>query len=65
MAERLASCPDHLHVQLPVNPTDVVIQRLEAETDEMWGFVEKKVNKTKLLRSRPVRRITSNISTTP
>ena len=45
MVERFASCPDHLHVQIPVNPTDVVIQRLEAETDEMWSFVGKKVNK--------------------
>jgi hypothetical protein len=42
--ERLAPCPGHLHVQLLVNPTDVVIQRLEAETDEMWSFVEKEVN---------------------
>jgi insertion element IS1 protein InsB len=45
MVERFASCPDHLHVQLPVNPTDVVIRRLEAETDEMWCFVGKKANK--------------------
>src|SRR5919106_41051 len=45
MVERFASCPDHLHVQPPVNPTDMVIQRLEAETDEMWSFVGKKVNK--------------------
>jgi insertion element IS1 protein InsB len=45
MLERFASCPDHLYVQLPVNPTDVVNQRLEAEADEMWNFVEKKANK--------------------
>ena len=45
MVERFASCPNHLHVQILVNSTDVVIQRLEAETDEMWSFVEKKANK--------------------
>jgi insertion element IS1 protein InsB len=45
LVERVASCPDHLHVQLPVDPTDVVIQRLEAEADEMWSFVGKKANK--------------------
>jgi insertion element IS1 protein InsB len=42
MVKRLASCPDHFYVQLPVNPTDVVIQRLEAEADEMWSFVGRK-----------------------
>jgi insertion element IS1 protein InsB len=37
--------PDHLNVQ-PVNRTqDVVIQRLEVETDEMQSFVQKKENK--------------------
>jgi insertion element IS1 protein InsB len=45
MVERFASCPDHLSVQLPVDPTAVVIQRLEAEADEMWSFVGKKANK--------------------
>jgi insertion element IS1 protein InsB len=45
MVERFASCPDHLHVQLTGDPTDVVIQRLEAEADEMWSFVGKKANK--------------------
>jgi insertion element IS1 protein InsB len=45
MAERFAACPDHLHVQRPRAPTDVVIQRLDAEADEMWSFVGKKANK--------------------
>jgi insertion element IS1 protein InsB len=45
MVERFAACPDHLHVQLPVRPTDVVIRRLEAEADELWSFVGKKANK--------------------
>jgi transposase-like protein len=38
MVERFAACPDHLHVQLPVRPTDVAIRRLEAEADELWSF---------------------------
>jgi insertion element IS1 protein InsB len=45
MVERFAACPEHLHVQLPVSPTDVVIRQLEAEADEMWSFVGKRVNK--------------------
>jgi insertion element IS1 protein InsB len=45
MVECVAACPDHLHVQLPANPTDVVMQRLEAEADEMWSFVGKRANK--------------------
>jgi insertion element IS1 protein InsB len=45
MVERFAACPDHLHVQLPVSPTEVVIRRLEAEADELWSFVGKKANK--------------------
>jgi len=45
LVERCAACPDHLHAQLPVNPTDVVLRRLEAEADEMWSFVKKKAHK--------------------
>ena len=30
-----APCPDDLHVQAPPRPTDVVLQRLEAEADEI------------------------------
>jgi insertion element IS1 protein InsB len=45
MAERFAACPDHLHVQLPVRPTAVVIRQLETEADEMWSFVQKKALK--------------------
>jgi insertion element IS1 protein InsB len=45
MVERFASCPDHLHVQLPEDPTDVVMQRLDAEADERWNFGGKKENK--------------------
>jgi insertion element IS1 protein InsB len=45
MVERFAACPDHLHVQSSAGPADVVVQRLEAEADEMWSFVAKKANK--------------------
>jgi insertion element IS1 protein InsB len=45
IVERFAACPDHLHVQLPVRLTDVVIRRLEAEADELWSFVGNKANK--------------------
>jgi insertion element IS1 protein InsB len=45
MVERFAACPEHLHVQLPISPTDVVIRQLEAEADEMWSFVQKRANK--------------------
>ena len=45
MIECLATCPDHLHVELPEEPTDVVIRQLEAEADERWSFVKKKAHK--------------------
>jgi insertion element IS1 protein InsB len=45
MVECFAACPDHLHVQLPSDPSDVWIHQLEAEADEAWSFVEKKANK--------------------
>jgi insertion element IS1 protein InsB len=45
MVERFAACPDHLHAQLPVRPTAMVIRRLEAEADERWSFVGQKANK--------------------
>ncbi|MDQ3828641.1 MAG: IS1 family transposase, partial [Candidatus Tectomicrobia bacterium] len=44
MVERVAACPDHLHVQLPVRPAAVELRQLEAEADELWSFV-KKANK--------------------
>src|SRR2546421_7901399 len=45
MVECFAACPEHLHVQFSAGPTDVVLQRLEAEADEMCGFVGKKAMK--------------------
>ena len=45
MVEGFAACPNHLHVQLPAKPTDVVMYQLEAEADARWSFVTKKANK--------------------
>jgi IS1 family transposase len=45
MGERCAAWPEHLYVQLPVSPTAVVLRQLEGEADELWSFVQKKVNK--------------------
>jgi insertion element IS1 protein InsB len=45
MVECFTACPDHLHIQLPAQPGEVVLSRLEAEADEMWSFVQKKANK--------------------
>jgi len=45
MVECFTACPDDLHLQLSVQPSEVVVSRLEAEADEMWSFVQKKANK--------------------
>ena len=45
MVECFTACPEELHVQLPAQPTAVLLSRLEAEADEMWSFVQKKANK--------------------
>jgi IS1 family transposase len=45
MVECFTACPDAFHVQLPAQPTTVLLSRLEAEADEMWSFVQKKANK--------------------
>ena len=45
MVECFTACPDHLHIQLPAQPGEVVLSRLEAEADERWSFVHKKANK--------------------
>jgi insertion element IS1 protein InsB len=45
MVECFAACLDHLHIWRPAGPTEVVIQQLEAEADEMWSFVGKRANK--------------------
>ncbi len=45
MVERFAACPNHVNRRLPTSPANVLIYKLEAEADEMWSFVQKKVNK--------------------
>jgi len=45
MVECFTACPEHLHAQLPTQPTQVLLSRLEAEADEMWSFVQHKANK--------------------
>jgi IS1 family transposase/transposase-like protein len=42
---RFGAAPEHLHVQLPERPHDVIIRWLEAEADEMCSFVKQKANK--------------------
>ncbi len=40
MVECFTACPDHLHAQLPAQPTAVLLSRLDAEADERWSFAE-------------------------
>jgi IS1 family transposase len=39
-----AAAPEELNVQLPEQPDDIIVQRLEVEADEAWSFVGKKAN---------------------
>ncbi|MGE3540764.1 MAG: IS1 family transposase [Candidatus Tectimicrobiota bacterium] len=45
LVECFTACPDDVPVQLPAQPTAVLLSRLEAAADEMWSFVQKKANK--------------------
>jgi insertion element IS1 protein InsB len=45
MVERFQAAPDHLHVKLSANSPTVIVQRLEAELDELWSFVGNKENR--------------------
>jgi insertion element IS1 protein InsB len=45
MVEGFTARPDHLHIRPPTRPTDVLIDRLEAEADETGSFGQKKANK--------------------
>jgi IS1 family transposase len=44
MVARFKAAPEHLHVQLPDRPGEVIIRRVEAEADEMHSFVQRKAN---------------------
>jgi insertion element IS1 protein InsB len=45
MVEGFASCPAHVPVRFPASPAKVLLDKLEAEADELWSFVQKKANK--------------------
>src|SRR5918911_559570 len=45
MVERFQSAPEHLYIQSASGPQRVILQRLEAELDELWSFVGKKANR--------------------
>jgi insertion element IS1 protein InsB len=45
MAACFDAAPDHLHVQLPHRPCEVLLRQVEAEADEMCSFVQRKANK--------------------
>jgi insertion element IS1 protein InsB len=45
MGECIRAAPDHLYVQWTAGAPVVILQRLEAELDELWSFVGKKANR--------------------
>jgi insertion element IS1 protein InsB len=45
MVERFGAVPAHLNVQSPARAPAVILQRLEAEMDELWSFVGTKANR--------------------
>ena len=45
MVTRFQAAPEHLYVKPADNPPAVILQRLEAELDELWSFVGKKANR--------------------
>jgi insertion element IS1 protein InsB len=45
MVERFQAAPEHLYVEPPRGMPAVIVQRLEAELDELWSFVGKKANR--------------------
>src|SRR5689334_22177445 len=45
MVARFQAAPEHLHAKLAASTPAVILQRLEAEVDELWSFVGKKMNR--------------------
>src|SRR5262245_37580606 len=45
MSARFQAAPEDLYVKPADNPPTVILQRLEAELDELWSFVGKKANR--------------------
>jgi hypothetical protein len=42
MVERFREAPEHLYAEPPRSTPAVILQRLEAELDELWSLVGKK-----------------------
>jgi hypothetical protein len=45
MVERCKAAPEQLSVEPPVGPRAVSLQRLKAEVDELWSFIDTKANR--------------------
>ena len=45
IVERFQAVPEHLYVEPPGGTPAVIVQRLEAELDELWSFVGMKANR--------------------
>jgi insertion element IS1 protein InsB len=45
MVDRSQAAPEHLYVRPPRHTQVVILQRLEAELDELWSFVGKKTHR--------------------
>jgi insertion element IS1 protein InsB len=45
MVERFHAAPEHLYGEPPSGAPAVIVQRLEAELDELWSFVGKKASR--------------------
>ncbi len=45
MVERFQEAPEHLYVEPPSSTPAVILQRVEAELDELWSYVGKKANR--------------------
>src|SRR5712692_1875812 len=45
MVERFQAAPEHLYVEPSGDTPAVILQRLEAELDELWSFVGTKANR--------------------
>jgi hypothetical protein len=45
MVERFQAAPEHLYVKPAEGAPTIILQRLEAELDELWSFVGTKKNR--------------------
>jgi len=48
MVERFQAAPEHLYVGPAGSTPAVILQRLEAEVDELWSFVGRKANRQRV-----------------